>query len=119
MAADVASVQFSRTVERLITPAALTYVGRASMACPRGFRRAPVSQNSTAWLASLRPKSLLRPSREGLELDGHPVRFGRHARPGLLGHPLATRALKGRFEPEDRWTHLAKSPWTGALLCAP
>jgi len=47
MTADVASVQFSRTVERRVTPAGLR-VCRSSLWWPREARRAPVSQNSTA-----------------------------------------------------------------------
>jgi CRP-like cAMP-binding protein len=55
MAADVASVQFSRTVERRITPAGLASVGHAIFGVSTRSRRTPVSQNSTACWGSLRP----------------------------------------------------------------
>src|SRR6185312_1915224 len=48
MAADVASVQFSRTVERLHAGRPRALRSRLVMTRPRGERRTPVSQNSTA-----------------------------------------------------------------------
>jgi hypothetical protein len=86
MAADVASVQFSRTVERHERRPAPRTDGRVvEMTRPRGDRRAPVSQSSTACWGRLRPPP--RPAPQvvtGERSGGHPARSGRHARPDLL-----------------------------------
>jgi hypothetical protein len=85
MAADVASVQFSRTVERRITPAGPASDGHAALwTLPRGPADAGLSKLNSMLGSFFGPAlGALEVVRERV-LRGHPARFGRHARPDPL-----------------------------------
>jgi len=87
MAADVASVQFSRTVERRNAgwPSLMAVTHFDVSPTRTGGRRSLKTQQhaGSVFAAHRRPTQVAkgeRPSR------GHPARFGRHARPDPLGH---------------------------------
>ena len=90
VAADVASVQFSRTAERLITSAG---AAGAAHRCSCGRRRTPVPQNSTAcW--TLRPRRRCSQVARRRRHRGHPARLGRRARPGRPVSPGRVRSCE-------------------------
>ncbi len=111
-AAPVATVQFSRTVERRLRRPILAYSATSSFDMSHEHRRTPVSQNSTAcWTCCGRlPRSP--PSSRGRgPRGGHPARFGRHARPG----PLTSHGLRAG----DRMGPSRDGPRTGARNVLP
>jgi hypothetical protein len=87
----VASVQFSRTVERRITPAGLAYIGHV---IKDESTRSPADAGLSklnSMLGSLWPLARELPSSQGAHATrGRPARFGRHARPDPLRHRHAS-----------------------------